>query len=125
LAPYSWSISAGSLPPGLGLTISAGATLISGVPTSAGTYNFTLTVYDALENSASLAESITVFSGAAITTAALPNGIVNQSYSAQLTCVSCTSYVWSLSSGALPPVLSIGSTGLISGNPPPSEPTIL
>jgi large repetitive protein len=115
--PYNWSISSGSLPPGLGLTTNAGTTFISGVPTSAGTYNFTLTVADSASNLASLAESITVFSGAAITTAALPNGIVNQSYSAQLTCVSCTGYVWSLSSGALPPVLSIGSTGLISGNP--------
>jgi alpha-tubulin suppressor-like RCC1 family protein len=45
--PYSWSISAGALPPGL--TLSATGTpsaTISGTPTTAGTYNFTARVTD-------------------------------------------------------------------------------
>src|SRR5579862_9805051 len=43
-APYSWSISAGTLPPGLKLNHSG---RISGVPTSTGSYHFTVAVSDA------------------------------------------------------------------------------
>lgn len=41
---YSWSVTAGSLPPGLSL--SSGGT-ISGTPNTAGTYSFTITLTDA------------------------------------------------------------------------------
>jgi hypothetical protein len=41
---YTWSISAGSLPPGLTLAATSGT--ISGTPTTSGTYNFTATVSD-------------------------------------------------------------------------------
>ena len=43
-APFTWSVSAGTLPPGLTLAPSTGA--ITGTPTAAGTYNFTVTVVD-------------------------------------------------------------------------------
>jgi Autotransporter beta-domain/Putative Ig domain/Cadherin-like domain len=43
LAPYTYTVSAGALPSGITLT-SSGA--ISGTPTSAGTYNFTVSVTD-------------------------------------------------------------------------------
>jgi len=42
--PYTWSISSGSLPAGLALNSSTGA--ISGMPTTAGTFNFTALVTD-------------------------------------------------------------------------------
>ncbi|MBI3097826.1 MAG: putative Ig domain-containing protein [Planctomycetes bacterium] len=42
--PFSWALSAGSLPPGL--TLGAGAGTISGTPTAAGTYNFTAQATD-------------------------------------------------------------------------------
>jgi hypothetical protein len=45
VAPYTWSVSAGSLPPGLTLDSSTG--VISGVPDVAGTYTFTVKVTDA------------------------------------------------------------------------------
>ena len=41
---YTWSISAGSLPPGLTLAATSGT--ISGVPSTSGTYNFTATASD-------------------------------------------------------------------------------
>ena len=42
--PYTWSISAGSLPAGLTLNASTGA--ITGTPTTAGTFSFTAKVTD-------------------------------------------------------------------------------
>lgn len=43
LPPYTWSVSSGSLPPGLSLSSSG---VISGTPTTAGTFNFTIQVTD-------------------------------------------------------------------------------
>ena len=43
--PYSWSVIAGSLPPGLTLNSATGA--ISGTPTAAGVYTFTIQLTDA------------------------------------------------------------------------------
>ena len=57
--PYSWSITAGSLPPGLSIVGSA----ITGTPSTAGYYPFTLTVTDSktpVPNTASDPFSITV-----------------------------------------------------------------
>jgi hypothetical protein len=59
LSPFTWSISSGSLPPGLTLNASAGT--ISGTPTGTGmTYPFTIQVTDADSNTASAGVSITV-----------------------------------------------------------------
>ena len=44
MLPYSWSLTSGSLPPGLSLDPASGT--ISGKPTKAGTYNFTAQVAD-------------------------------------------------------------------------------
>jgi hypothetical protein len=56
--PYGWSIISGSLPPGLTLNSSTG--VISGTPTGAGTYNFTVQVTDSASNTATANLSILV-----------------------------------------------------------------
>jgi uncharacterized protein (TIGR03437 family) len=50
VTPYTWSVSAGSLPPGITLDGATGA--LSGTPTTAGTYDFTMQVADSVEATA-------------------------------------------------------------------------
>ena len=78
LAPLTWS-STGTLPPGL--TLSA-AGVISGLPTTTGTYNFSAKVMDSSTPAqvASQNISITVYAGLTITTTTLPYGIQGQAY---------------------------------------------
>jgi len=59
VGPFEWSVKAGSLPPGLNLT-SAG--VISGVPESAGTFEFTVEVKDS-ENFIASAQLKIIVSG--------------------------------------------------------------
>jgi hypothetical protein len=61
IAPYSWSVLSGSLPPGLALTASGSlAGTLSGTATTAGSYVFTLGVMDSTANTADISLSITV-----------------------------------------------------------------
>ncbi len=70
--PYSWSISAGTLPPGLVLNASTG--IISGTPAGQGTFTFTPRVADALGQSDSRQFTIEVLSGdSQVATATLPS----------------------------------------------------
>jgi large repetitive protein len=116
--PYSWSITQGALPPGLGI---ANNNSIVGTPTAVGVYNFTISVFDSQENGAFSQTSITIntsgSSGATITTTTLPNGVVGVAYSTQLTCSNCTGYTWSVTSGLLPLGLSLSSGGGLTGTP--------
>ena len=65
--PFTWSVSAGTLPPGLTLAPSTGA--ITGTPSkgAAGTYGFTVTVVDSTQPTltASQAQTITIAPGCA------------------------------------------------------------
>lgn len=60
-APFTYSIVSGSLPPGLTLNTTTG--VISGVPTTAGTFNYTIKILDVNNLSATSACSIVVAPG--------------------------------------------------------------
>ena len=118
--PYTWSVISGSLPTGLALASSTG--VISGTPTTANTYNFTVRVTDNVAATDDQALSITITSAPAdlvITTTSLSAGTVGSAYSQTVVATGgVTPYSWSISSGSLPAGLSIGSsTGIISGTP--------
>jgi FtsP/CotA-like multicopper oxidase with cupredoxin domain len=115
--PFTWSISAGSLP--TGLTLGATTGIISGTPTTAGTYSFTVRVVDSLGGAATRALSIIIRTAPTITTASLPIGEVTLVYSQTLAATGgWTPYTWAISAGALPPGLTLGATtGIISGTP--------
>ncbi len=122
---YSWRISSGSLPPGLSLNpavcIAAPCRIpvtISGTPISAGTFTFTIELSsgplagDGPTYVVSKEFSLTVAAATSpltITTSSpLPNGQVNSSYSVQVSATGGTgSYSWRISSGSLPPGLSL------------------
>ena len=60
---YTWAITAGSLPPGLSLNASG---TITGTPSLAGTYNFTVQATDTLGATGTQALSITITAGALV-----------------------------------------------------------
>ena len=84
MGTLTWSISVGSLPPGLtGLPSTGPSVTISGTPTSQGTFPFTVRVTDSLGQSDTRALSITINLPPPlnITTTSLPAGSIGQTYS--------------------------------------------
>lgn len=120
-SPYSYEISAGSLPPGLGLNSSTG--VISGTPTNDGTYNFTLTATDSSTppNSGSVPYSLVVSGLLTLTPTTLPSGSLNVAYTPTTITASggiSNVYTYEVTSGSLPTGLTLNaSTGVVSGTP--------
>ncbi|WP_267555766.1 putative Ig domain-containing protein, partial [Rhizobium rhizogenes] len=118
-SPYSYAITAGSLPAGLALS-SAG--VISGTPTGGGTYNFTLTATDSSTGTGApfavaKAYSITIAAPTiAITPATLTAATVATAYTQTITASGGTStYAYAVTAGALPAGLTLSSSGDLSG----------
>src|SRR5262249_24971380 len=110
--PYTFSLNSGSLPDGLSLSSSG---LISGTPTTAGTFNFTVLVTDSTGGTALTG----VTPGCAITIAPAPlsancapatTGQVGVAYSSQVQVTGGTApYTYALNSGALPAGLTLNA----------------
>jgi titin len=119
--PFTWSVTGGSLPAGLTLDTATGE--ITGSPTTAGTSTFTLVVTDGDSVQAAQSESVDVAADPSITSSTLANGEEGVSYDATPAVVDGTGpFTWSVTSGSLPPGLSLdSSTGEISGTPTVSD----
>jgi hypothetical protein len=120
-APYSWALVSGSLPAGLSLNA---AGRISGTPSVFGTFSFSVRVTDSVGASSSAAFSIVIIPDIEplriVSNGDLAGGSTGVEYSQQLFFAGGVGppRTWSLSTGALPPGLSLGSSsGLISGTP--------
>jgi hypothetical protein len=100
------------------LSPSSGA--ITGTPTAAGNFTFTVQVTDSASITASKAFTLSIASGLTISNApTLPGGTAGTAYSLTLAAVGgATPYTWSITAGALPSGVAINpATGGITGTP--------
>jgi len=120
ITPYTWSVTAGSLPTGMAL--SSGG-VISGKPTAAGTANFTVQVADSSSPALKAAKALSILVNPppplSITTVSMPNGVQGTAYSATPLATGGTlPYTWSVTAGSLPTGLTLHpATGVIDGMP--------
>lgn len=118
--PITWTKS-GIMPKGLKLDKYG---TISGIPQKAGVYHFTVT---AKNNAGSVKKNLTIringetYSKPKITTKAIPEATLNQSYSVQLECSGTSTdscpMIWTFANTKYPAGLYITSSGMISGTP--------
>ncbi len=117
--PYTWSIVAGSLPPGITLDPSTGT--ISGQASAAGVYGVSFQAQDSAGLSTSQTFSLEVDQPVGCTNCgSLPNAIVGQPYSFALQASGGTSpYTWTPSNdtGLGVPGISLSASGVLSGTP--------
>jgi hypothetical protein len=102
----------GALP--AGLTLSSTGTL-SGTPTTAGSYSFTIIVTSSFGSATSQSYTVVISPPIAITTTILPDGVVGVSYAQ--TIIANQSATFSVTSGTLPSGLTLASSGTLSGVP--------
>jgi len=116
--PVTWSVASGSLPPGI--LFLAASSQLSGTPTAAGSYTFTIQAMDATTATAQISYTLVVNPQPfTILTTTLPGGAAGTAYSQTLQSSGGKApIVWSVVKGTLPTGLSLGgSTGIISGTP--------
>jgi hypothetical protein len=118
--PLTFSVSSGSLPPGLTLDTASGT--ISGDPTTGGSFNFEIQVTDSLSTPQTDSQAYTV-RVLEITTTGLADGVQNDAYNAGLSVVGeVPAVAWSEPAGGLGTGTCAGlaldvNTGVISGTP--------
>lgn len=121
---YQWSLT-GRRPGGLYLrSEGTPGTALTGVPTTGGTFSFTVRVADSDGNVATADFTVDVSAapdGLAITTEMLENPVRNEAYSATIEATNGTVDKWSVASGELPPGLTLaagsGTSTELSGTP--------
>ncbi|MFD6634835.1 putative Ig domain-containing protein [Micromonospora chalcea] len=112
--PYRLSVTSGSLPPGM-LVV---GTSLGGVPTTAGTYTFTLRMtdkndrFDEQDATVVVAEAATAF-----TSGDPPAATVGKRYSFRFTAAGDSDIAFSLAAGALPDGLTLDKEGRLRGTP--------
>jgi large repetitive protein len=116
-APYTFAVTAGTLPTGLSLAAGGGLT---GTPTVAGTYGFTIQATDSGANTGSRVYSVTINTAPlTINPTSLPAGAQGTPYNQTIVASGGNGfYSYSVIAGALPTSLSLNpATGAITGTP--------
>lgn len=115
IAPYTFAISAGALPPGMSLS---GAGVLSGAPTASGTFNTTVTATDANGQTGARAYAVQVAAPTIVVTpATLPSPAQGLAYSATFSASGGVAPYSFSATGTLPPGLSLTTGGVLSGTP--------
>jgi len=116
LPPYYWSISGGTLPDGLSLS-SSGA--LSGTPSAAGTFVFSVKVADTSSHALTTTTNFTLViapTPVLVATTALPAVAVGSPYAVALAASGGTApYSWRFLSGRLPAGITLSSGGNLAG----------
>lgn len=118
LGPYSWSITSGTLPPGL--TLDPGSGMVTGTPTTTGSYPVTVQLTDSspTQQTATAALTFTIANTPKLVVQAqtLPSATQGQSYLASLKATGgAPPYTWQVP-GTMPAGLSLDpTTGQITG----------
>ena len=116
--PYTWAVTSGSLPAGLG--ISGGA--ITGTPSAAtASASFTITATDVNGCPGSIAYTMSTSCpamGITPVAAQLADGLVGTPYTGSVSITGGSSpYTWSIASGTLPTGITFSNAGVFGGTP--------
>jgi Putative Ig domain len=117
--PITWALEGGSLPPGLSLSSSG---LISGAPTLAGKFSFTVRATGARKQSNTKQLELVV--KLQLSPSSLPSPVPGRSYKQTVTVVAggTPPYTWKLVGGVLPDGISF-ENGVFSGTPTRAVPS--
>ena len=115
--PYACTLAGGGALPA-GLSLSSGC-IVSGVPTTAGTFTFNVTGTDASSPQETITGPVTITIHPGLTISpTLPSGTVSTPYSQTVGVSGGTApYTCTITSGTLPAGLSMNSSCLVSGTP--------
>ncbi len=124
-APYTYAVSAGSLPPGLSLNPSTGA--ITGTPTAGGTFTFTVMATDSAgppHNTGSQTYTLVVNPPTiTLSPSTLPSGTVGTPYGIHTISASNGTSPYTFAWTGTPPAgLMLSSAGVLSGTPTTAGP---
>jgi type VI secretion system secreted protein VgrG len=124
---YTYSVTLGALPPGLGLNPTTPPAIktvdLSGTPTTTGPYSFTITATDSNGCQVSQAYAVLVNPAACptitVSPATLPNIVEGVPYSETISATGgVMPYTFTVTAGLLPPLLTLDpNSGIISGTP--------
>ena len=118
-APYTWSVVAGALPPGM--TLEGPNGVLSGKPSQFGSYSFTIQAKDnsATPETITAVLSMEVNAGLVVNTTTLPQGVIGTPYSQVISVTGGTApYTLTIPANTLPVGLAFNAaTATISGTP--------
>lgn len=116
VAPFAFSVTAGALPPGLTLS---GAGLLAGTPSTVGSYAFTVQVADADDVRGTRAYTMSVACPViALSPPTLPDAQLGVPYAQSIAAAGGSApYGFTVTSGELPPGLSLSTSGELTGTP--------